>query len=130
MMGLLSRYAGCRPVARRGWRRATGATRLRRELPRVAARPGQHLVGLRVIELMRDGVPLQLLAGPQRDHADVADDHRAAADRGVADRRLAALDAIDEVLHLVGRPAVVHLRVVLERLRRGSSRRWRGSCRG
>src|SRR5438045_5295775 len=109
MMGLLSRYAGCRPVARCGWQRTRGATRLHLELPRFAARPGQHLVGLRVIELMRDGVPLQLLAGLQRDHADVADDHRAAADRGIADRLLAALDAIDEVLHVVGRSALVDL---------------------
>src|SRR3954454_2382568 len=114
----MTRDAGCRPgrAPRRPAR--DRATRLHRELPRVAARPGQHLVGLRVIELMLDGVPLQLLAGPQRDHADVADDHRAAADRGVANRRLAALDAIDEVLHLVGWPAVVDLRVVLERLRK------------
>src|SRR3954447_22768783 len=99
MMGLLSRDAGCRPVARCRWQLATGATRLHRELPRVAARPGQHPVGLLVVKLMLDGVPLQLLAGLQGDHADVADDDRAAADRGARDRRLAALDAIDEVLH-------------------------------
>src|SRR5262245_35383030 len=41
MMGLLSGYAGCRPIPRSGWQRATEATPLHRELPRVAARPGQ-----------------------------------------------------------------------------------------
>src|SRR4029077_1146327 len=48
---------------------------------------------------------------------DVAHDHGAAADGGATDRLLAALDAVDEVLHVIGRPAVVDLRVVLERLR-------------
>src|SRR5262249_54152883 len=88
------------------------------DLPRLAAGPGKHLVGLRVIEFMRDRVPLQLLAATQRDHPDVAEDYPAAPDRGIADRLVAELYANDEVLSLVGWPAIVDLRVFLERLRK------------
>src|SRR5204862_6798490 len=72
--------------------------------PRLAPGARQQLVRRLVAEAVFLRIPLQLLAGHQRDHAEVADHHRPAADHRVADRRLAALDAIDEVLHLIRRP--------------------------
>src|SRR5690348_17817785 len=78
-------------------------------LPVAAALAAEHLVGLGVVELVRLRVPLQLLAGPQRDRADVADDDRAGPDLDVADGRLAGLHALEEVAHVVGRSGRVEL---------------------
>src|SRR5262249_39744317 len=88
------------------------------QLPRCPILPPEHVVRLLVVdELVRLRIPLQALAGLQRDHADVADDYRPATDLGVADRLLLPVaDAFEEVAHLVSRPARVELRVLLERL--------------
>src|SRR5262245_54445777 len=67
---------------------------------------------------MLDRVPLELLAGPQGDRADVADDYRPTADQLAGNRLLATADAVDEVLHVIGRPRWIdHLGIGFEWLR-------------
>src|SRR5262249_31687903 len=79
------------------------------ELPLAAHGAAEHLVGVVVVELLLDRVPLQLLAAQaQRDHADVADRHRTMADRHRTDTRLARLDAVQPVTHVVVRDVQLH----------------------
>ena len=72
--------------------------------PRRAHLAGEHgvaLVGSRADEVFGDRVPVERDAQPQRDGAEVADRDRAVADLDVADRSLAALDAVHEVAHVI-----------------------------
>src|SRR5262249_38724851 len=105
------------PAAHAG--RLAGLWTLHFQLPRRAVGAADHLVahvGVLAGELVGLGVPGQLLTRPQRDDAQVADDHRAGPHGHVADRLLPGLDAVQEVAHVVGRPRRVQLRVLLERL--------------
>src|SRR5262249_19746626 len=73
------------------------------QLPRRPHGTAEPAVGLVVAdELLLLRVPPQLLAAAQRDDAEVTDGHRAVADLDVADRLLAAADAVEKVAHVVG----------------------------
>ena len=73
--------------------------RIIERLPHLAGDVG---IGLGIAdELLFLRVPLQLAAQPNRGHAQMAHAGRAVADLGRADRRLAALHALDEVAHVI-----------------------------
>src|SRR3954453_14411609 len=70
---------------------------------RRSVRPVQHGRGLLVTEELLGGrIPLERAAEAHREVAEVADRGTAVADLDVADRPLAALDAVEEVLMVVG----------------------------
>src|SRR5262245_39769655 len=79
-------------------------TRLDFELPGGPHLAAEPLVGFLILEeLLRGGIPLELLAAADADVADVADRHRAVADLHVADRPLPAAQAVTPVAHVVAR---------------------------
>src|SRR4051812_26987794 len=70
------------------------------QLPRRPVGTRKHGVGVVAVELVGLRVPADFLAQPHRDAADMTDDHRPRPDLDVADRLLAALHALEEVLHV------------------------------
>src|SRR5207244_12504018 len=103
--------------ALREWRPTRGASRLRGFTSnrvvavRLAHLAGEVAVGLGVVdELLALRVPAELAAQPHGDDAQVTHRHRAVADLGLGDRRLAAADAPEEVAHVVAALAQLDLR--------------------